>query len=52
MYIYFKELNIIHNDDGTHTLSFAWEFGVFKQKFDNMDTLWRAIGKITKGDKI
>lgn len=52
MTINFNEITIKHNKDNTHTLLVIMENSSLERKFDNIDTLWRFIGELLKGEKI
>lgn len=52
MTINFDELTIKHNKDGTHTLLVNMDNVSLERKFDNVDTLWRFIGELLKGNKV
>lgn len=39
-------------DDNTFMFRFAFKNVSFERKFDNIDTLWRFIGELLKGEKV
>lgn len=52
MTLAFNEITIKHNKDNTHTLLVIMENSSLERKFDNIDTLWRFIGELLKGERV